>query len=186
MLKDLSNDVRLVDEADDPHFSLAPGTGKRVGHHPYWRLDFDIDGVSNRVRHALTVSGGGMSFAAYSSESGFTAPSSTTAIVWTITNAAAGNDLVLRQGDSRQGGAVALRRHVLGFVTLLVLGMARVASAQLLLAMPDHVDFSPPSFILGTGSSEVPITLTYTGAQRVKFNRIEIGGPHAADSMGAV
>src|SRR5262245_54231757 len=58
--------------------------------------------------------------------------------------------------------------------------MARVASAQQLLAIPDHVDFSPPSFILGTGSSEVYIELTYKPTQRVKLN-LKIGGPHAAD-----
>ena len=31
MLKDFFNHIRLVDEADDPHLSLALRTGKRVG-----------------------------------------------------------------------------------------------------------------------------------------------------------
>lgn len=59
-------------------------------HHPYWRLDFDVESLTNRVRHAMTVAGGGMSFAAYSSESGFTVPSNATGITWTVTNNASG------------------------------------------------------------------------------------------------
>lgn len=31
MLKDLFDDIRLVDEANDAHFPLALGTGKRIG-----------------------------------------------------------------------------------------------------------------------------------------------------------
>jgi len=31
VLKDFLNHIRLVDEADDPHLSLALGTGKRIG-----------------------------------------------------------------------------------------------------------------------------------------------------------
>ncbi len=31
MLKDLFNNIQLVDETDDPHLPLALGTGKRIG-----------------------------------------------------------------------------------------------------------------------------------------------------------
>jgi hypothetical protein len=65
-------------------------------HHPYWRLDFDVDGVSNRVRHVRTASGGGTTFGSYSSESGFTAPSDTTDIVWTVTNNSSGKNVKVR------------------------------------------------------------------------------------------
>lgn len=59
-------------------------------HHPYWRLDFDIDGIRNHVRHALTVSGGAMAFAEYTSESGFSVPGNAAATVWTVTNNSTG------------------------------------------------------------------------------------------------
>lgn len=72
-------------------------------HHPYWRLDFDVDGIPNRVRHALTVSGGSMSFASYTSESGFTAPSSTTAIVWTVTNPSSGKHVRVQSPANERG-----------------------------------------------------------------------------------
>jgi hypothetical protein len=71
-------------------------------HHPYWRLDFDVDGISNRVRHAMTTSGGGTSFAAYSSESGFTVPSNATGIMWTVTNNSTGKHVrVLSPNNER-------------------------------------------------------------------------------------
>jgi hypothetical protein len=70
-------------------------------HHPYWRLDFDVDGTSNRVRHAMTVAGGGTSFAAYSSESGFTVPSNATGITWTVTNANGKHVRVQSPGNER-------------------------------------------------------------------------------------
>jgi hypothetical protein len=74
-------------------------------HHPYWRLDFDIDGISNRVRHALTVSGGTMSFAAYSSESGFTVPTNGTDIVWTVTHPNSGRSVRLRSPSNERADA---------------------------------------------------------------------------------
>ena len=74
-------------------------------HHPYWRLDFDIDGVSNRVRHAMTVTGGGMSFAAYSPESGFTVPSNSTNIVWTVTNNNSGKYVRLQSPNNERADA---------------------------------------------------------------------------------
>ena len=74
-------------------------------HHPYWRLDFDVDGVANRVRHALTVSGGAMSFAAYLSESGFTAPPNTTGLVWTVANATSGKHVRLQSPDNERADA---------------------------------------------------------------------------------
>ncbi len=74
-------------------------------HHPYWRLDFDVDGISNRVRHAMTVSGGGMSFAAYSSESGFTVPSNATSIVWTVANNSSGKHIRIQSPDNERADA---------------------------------------------------------------------------------
>ncbi len=71
-------------------------------HHPYWRLDFDVDGISNRARHAMTMTGGSMSFAAYSSESGFTVPPSATNIVWTVANNATGKHVRIQSpGNER-------------------------------------------------------------------------------------
>jgi hypothetical protein len=74
-------------------------------HHPYWRLDFDIDGVTNRVRHALTVSGGSMSFAAYTSESGFTVPSNATATVWTVTHPNSGRHVRIQSPSNERADA---------------------------------------------------------------------------------
>jgi hypothetical protein len=74
-------------------------------HHPYWRLDFDVDGVANRVRHAMTVSGGGTSTAAYTSESGFTVPSNATGIVWTVANGSSGKSVRARAPDNERADA---------------------------------------------------------------------------------
>ncbi len=65
-------------------------------HHPYWRLDFDVDGIANRVRHVMTVSGGGTTTAAYTSESGFTVPATATGIVWTVANSSSGRSVRMR------------------------------------------------------------------------------------------
>jgi len=53
-------------------------------HHPYWRIDFDVDGIQNHVRHLRTLSTGTTYSADYLTESGFSVPSNTTAIVWTV------------------------------------------------------------------------------------------------------
>jgi hypothetical protein len=65
-------------------------------HHPYWRLDFDVETTANRVRHARTDANNNMSFAQYSSESGFTVPSGTKNIVWTVSNNASGRVVQIR------------------------------------------------------------------------------------------
>jgi hypothetical protein len=65
-------------------------------HHPYWRLDFDVDGDRNRVTHALIDSGGVVSHAAYKKESGFAVPSGTTSIVWAVSNAMTGRTVRLQ------------------------------------------------------------------------------------------
>jgi hypothetical protein len=71
-------------------------------HHPYWRLDFDVDGLGNRLSHARTASGGSMLFASYPGESGFTVPAGTTGIVWTIANPASGRSVRLQSpGNER-------------------------------------------------------------------------------------
>lgn len=75
-------------------------------HHPYWRLDFDIDGLTNRVRHAMTVSGGGMSFAAYTSESGFTVPSNGMATVWTVTNSSSGRHVRVQSPSNERADGI--------------------------------------------------------------------------------
>jgi len=75
-------------------------------HHPYWRMDFDVDGIANRVRHALTVSGGGMSFAAYLTESGFTVPPNGTAIVWTVTNPNSGKNVRVQSPSNERADAL--------------------------------------------------------------------------------
>jgi hypothetical protein len=74
-------------------------------HHPYWRLDFDVDGISNRVRHALTVSGGGTSFAAYNSESGFTVPGNATATVWTVAHQSSGRSVRIQSPSNERADA---------------------------------------------------------------------------------
>jgi hypothetical protein len=68
-------------------------------HHPYWRLDFDVEEKANRVRHAQTNADGTTSFAQYGSESGYTVPSGAKAIVWTV-SAASGRHVELRRAPS--------------------------------------------------------------------------------------
>jgi hypothetical protein len=82
------------------------GTENSHKHHPYWRLDLDVGGTSNRASHALAVSGGGMSFASYTTESGFTAPSNTSNIVWTVKNGGNGKEVRLQSpGNERADGS---------------------------------------------------------------------------------
>lgn len=85
--------------------SDSPKSRNDHKHHPYWRLDFDIDGVTNRVRHALTVAGGGMTFAAYLSESGFTVPSNATATAWTIANPNSGRNVRIQSPGNERADA---------------------------------------------------------------------------------
>lgn len=85
--------------------SDSPKSRNDHKHHPYWRLDFDIDGIANRVRHAMTVSGGSTSFAAYSSESGFTVPGNATATVWTVTNPNSGRHVRLQSPANERADA---------------------------------------------------------------------------------
>jgi len=65
-------------------------------HHPYWRLDFDVETKANRVSHAQTDAGRGMSFAQYSPESGYTVPAGAVDITWTV-SAASGRHVLLRR-----------------------------------------------------------------------------------------
>lgn len=73
-------------------------------HHPYWRLDFDVEGTSNRVAHAMTANNN-MTFASYSPESGFTVPGNASAIVWTVTSTQSGKHVEIRSPSSERADA---------------------------------------------------------------------------------
>lgn len=73
-------------------------------HHPYWRLDFDVDGIANRVTHAMTANNG-MTFASYSPESGFTVPGNASAIVWTVANAQSNKRVEIRSPSNESADA---------------------------------------------------------------------------------
>ena len=70
----------------------------------------------------------------------------------------------------------------LGCAALLIMGMARAVSAQPILTVtPNHVDFSPPSIMMGRGSAEIPVELRNTGSQRLNLVDIAIAGAHPGD-----
>jgi hypothetical protein len=82
------------------------GSANDHKHHPYWRLDFDIDGTSNRVRHILTTNTGTTSTVTYSKESGFFTPSDTSAIVWTVANSNTGKFIRLAAPANEQADSL--------------------------------------------------------------------------------
>jgi Cu2+-containing amine oxidase len=75
-------------------------------HHPYWRLDFDIDGTNNRVSHILSTNAGTTSTATYSTESGFTAPTNTNVLVWTIANSNTGKSIRLSSPSNERADSL--------------------------------------------------------------------------------
>jgi hypothetical protein len=73
-------------------------------HHPYWRLDFDVDGTPNRVTHAMTVNNS-TTFASYNPESGFTVPGNASATVWTVTNSQSSKRVEVRSPSTEHADA---------------------------------------------------------------------------------